>query len=55
MEDIRNITILTQKRDRERVKRLRNIGLSKLEILRAGLKTWEDRKLLKPYIKSNKI
>jgi hypothetical protein len=37
-----------QKRDNARIKRLNNLGLSNSEILRAGIKAWEDRKKLKP-------
>ncbi len=42
------IIIWTQKRDKERVKRLTDKGISWLEILRAGIKVWEDRKQLNP-------
>ncbi len=43
-----SIRIFIQKRDKERIKRLNEEGLCNMEILRAGIRVWEERKELKP-------
>ncbi len=47
----KDIKINTQERDRDRIKRLTSLSLSKLDILRAGIRAWEIRKQLQPFRK----
>ena len=47
MKMIYTIQIFAQWRDKARIERLNDIGTSTLEILRAGLTTWEDRKKIR--------
>lgn len=43
-----SITISIQKADKKRLNRLNKIGLEDFEILRTGLRVWEERKGLNP-------
>lgn len=53
--EILTIPIFTQRRDRARAERLAYIGISLLEIFRAGLKFWEDKKRITiSYMKEDK-
>ena len=42
------ITSSNYDRDYKRLDRLTKLGLTETEIIRAGIKVWEDRKKLKP-------
>lgn len=45
---MQTIKFILSERDFDRFKRLYKMNLSDVEIFRAGLKTWEDRKGLLP-------